>query len=126
MNIPESIALQGVEIVQEYKDKKCELDNLRQQIYDVAEKIKKVEKEIQFSLDDFIWNRPNSYYKDWKTRNVVKRHFSLVSLTEKHKDLTFEFVDLDNKYASLNLELYHKGWLPDWQQKEYTKLGFGM
>jgi hypothetical protein len=55
---------------------------------------------------------------------VVKRHFSLVSLTEKHKELTFEFVDLDNKYASLNLELYHKGWLPDWQQKEYTKLGF--
>jgi hypothetical protein len=56
MNIPESVALQGVETVQEYRGKKCELDNLRQQIYNVAEEIKKVEKEIQLPLDDYMWN----------------------------------------------------------------------
>jgi hypothetical protein len=122
--IPESIALQGVEVVNEYKNKKSELDKLSKEIYEVISKIEQIENEMRDSIDEYRWNRPNSYLKDWKNRKIPKRHFALLALTEKHGQLSFRYSDLDNQYASLTLELYNKGWLSEWMQNEYTKLGF--
>lgn len=124
MNIPESIAMQGVDTVNEYKNKQNELENLNKHIYNVANEIKQIEEEIKGSLNKFHWNKPHTYYSEWKRRDIAKRHFTLTTLTEKHRELSYKFIDLDNRYTSLCLELYTKGWLPDWMMDEYTKLGF--
>lgn len=124
MNIPVSVAMLGVEIVNEYINKQNKLERLSNRIYNIANEIEKIEEEIKGSLNKFHWHKPNAYYSDWKRRDVAKRHFTLTALTEKHRELSYKLIDLDNRYTSLSLELYSKGWLPDWMMEEYAKLGF--
>jgi predicted nucleic acid-binding Zn-ribbon protein len=124
MQIPESIALQGIDTVIEYKKKQTELESLKEQIYHFAKEIEEIEKQIKKTLNEFHWNKPIAYYSDWKSSNTAKRHFTLAALTKRHEELSFQIIDLTNHYASLTLELYHKGWLPEWKMKEYRRLGF--
>lgn len=118
MDIPEKIALQGVSVINEYKEKHELLDVLEHELFDISTKLGEVESDIYKWKNEWHWNKRNSYYKDWKERKTMERHWKLRCLTSEHEKLTYQFIDLDNQYTSLNLEMYQKGWLPDWKMKE--------
>lgn len=119
MNIPQKIALQGEEVVKEYINKQDEVRDLRHRLRNIEYELQEVKEDIESLAKRSKGISLSTYYISWKQRGVAKTHYKLLSLVEKHGELTYKFIDLDNQYVSLMEELYKRDWLVEWQMNEF-------
>jgi hypothetical protein len=121
MNIPEKVAIQGIESIEKYKDYQNRIEQAKENVRMYAKDIREIEEKIIKVLQNHKWLSVSSYRKD--KESILLDSYSLIELSKEHREASIEHQMNDNIQLSLRREMYERGWLSDWEQDEWRRFG---